>query len=96
MDRKAILDKVITAIATSVILGVLGFFMGVFEKGATAINEDQITAVLEKVLKTDSGQTYRARLSEVDGQLIGIETRVGILTKDVDDLEGALRDLTAP
>lgn len=96
MDREAMKGNVLTAVGTSIILGVLGFFMGVFERGAEAINEDQIIDVIKEYMVTDAGKTYAARLSELDGEVIVLETRVGIIADDVEDLEDILAGLTAP
>ena len=91
--NRAMLQNVITAVITAAVLGALGFAMGVFEKGAEAINEDQIEAVINRVLVMDSGKTYKGRLSELNIEIATMETRVSILKVDVDDLEATILDL---
>ena len=95
VDRKAITEKVVTALATALVLGIVGYFAGIFEKGQSAINKEEIKAVLEEVLVTDSGKTYAATLAEVNGTLISIDTKVGIIQGDVDKLEVAVRELAS-
>ena len=92
---KALVNNVLTAVVTAGVLGVLGFFMGVFEKGAQAMNEDQITAVIEEVLVMDSGKTYKARMAELNIEIATMETRVTLLKTDVVDLEASLFDLVS-
>ena len=93
VDKSQIQSNVITAVITAAALGILGFFMGVFEKGAEAINEDQIEAVLSRVLVTDSGETYGAALSSISTTQATILTEVGELKDEVDDLEDAVLEL---
>ena len=93
---KALINNVLTAVVTAGVLGVLAVVMGVFEKGAVAMNEDQIEAVIENILVMDSGKTYKARMSEINVQIATIETRVLILKTDVDDLESTVLDLVSP
>lgn len=92
-EMNPIVSNVITAVATAVVLGVGAGLMGVFEKGATAINEDQIEAVVNEIMVTAAGTSIKARIAEVDGQLIGLETRVDNLREDVEDLEDITLDL---
>lgn len=96
MEMKGIIEKVAIAILTTIVLGIGGFFMGVFEKGSAAITEDEILVVLQKTLVTDEGKTYKARLHEINGELVETKTRVELLKEEVKDLENILRDLTAP
>ena len=95
METKALVASVITALVTAIALGILGFFMGVFERGTKAMSEDQIEAVIERVLVTDTGATHAAALSRVNGTLIEINTKVGIIQTDVDKLESAMRELAS-
>lgn len=88
-----IVSNVLTAVITAVVLGVLGFFMGIFEKGAEAISEDQIEAVLKKVLVTDDGATYGAALSALSTNDAVILSEIGNLKSDVGDLEDSIIDL---
>jgi hypothetical protein len=96
METKAIFEKVAVAVITAIVFGIGAFFMGVFEKGTSAISEEQILVVLNKTLVTDSGKTYKARLAEINGELVETKTRVELLKEEVKDLEDLLRDLTAP
>ena len=88
-----LVGNVVTAVATAAILAIGGWIFGVFEKGSDAANKEVIRAVLVEEMKTDAGITYAARISEIDGQLVGMETRVGILQTDLDDLEQNVFDL---
>ena len=95
MDQKALISNVVTAVVTTTILGILGVLMGVFNRGAQAINEDQIESVVRSVLITDQGKTYAATLSDVNGTLIAIDTKIGIMQEDVANLESAILDLVS-
>ncbi len=86
-------SNVLTAVVTAVILGVLGFFMGVFERGATAMSEDQIEAVIKKVMVMDNGDTYAQALVKSNEILIRLDTNVKALMLDVGDLEASVLDL---
>jgi hypothetical protein len=90
-----IASNVLTAVVTAAILGVGAGLMGVFEKGAIAINDDQIEEVVNRVMVTAAGTTVKARIAEVDGVLINLETRAGILEDDVEDLEDAVMILAS-
>ena len=94
MKMTPIMTNVVTAIVTAVILGIGGWALGVFNAGSTALSEDQIEAVVNKIMVTAAGKSIKARIAEVDGQLIGLETRVGIALEDIDDLEDSVRDLS--
>ena len=93
--NKELINNVITAVVTAAVLGALGFFMGVFEKGASAMNEDQIEIVIEKVMVLDSGKTYKARMSELDVEIARAEARQEIIRNDLDDLEDTLFQLVS-
>lgn len=80
-------SNVITAVVTAGILGGFGWAAGVFSEGSKAIDKEQIRAVLVEELMTDAGKTYKARLAEVGGKVLVLETRVDGLTADVDGLE---------
>lgn len=92
---KALINNVLTAVVTAAILGVLGWAMGVFERGSDAISEDQIIAVVEAIMVTDAGKTYKARLAEVDIELAVVETRLVAAAKDIDDIEDIIGDLVS-
>lgn len=92
---KALINNVLTAVVTAAILGVLGWAMGVFERGTDAISEDQIIAVVEAIMVTDAGKTYKARLAEVDIELAVVETRLVAAAKDIDDIEDIIGDLVS-
>lgn len=94
-ETNPIVGNVITAVATAAILGVLGWAFGVFSAGSAAIDKEQIKAVLVEEMKTDAGKTYAARISEIDGTLISMETRVSTLQADVSDLEDNVFDLAS-
>jgi len=94
-ETNPIVGNVVTAVATAIILGLGGWLLGVFEKGSDAANKEVIRAVLVEEMKTDEGITYAARISEIDGHLIGMETRVTILKADLDALEENVFDLAS-
>lgn len=95
MDQKAIVSNVVTAVATSIVLGVGAYLMGVFEKGTEAQAKEQIRAVLEEVMQTDSGVTYGAALTQIGLDINTVQTRVEELKGDVDDLEDAVLALAS-
>jgi len=94
-ETNPVVGNVITGVATAVIIGLASWLLGAFEKGSDAANKEVIRAVLVEEMKTDAGITYAARISEIDGTLIGMETRVGILQTDLDDLEQDVFDLAS-
>ena len=98
-ELNPIIGNVIVAVGTSVILGILGFFMGVFEKGAAAINEDQIETVVERMLderlKTDSGVTMSQALVQINTTLVRIENTGNINREDIRDIRDALTVLAS-
>jgi len=94
MDKKTLIATASATVVTLVVTMLVGYVAGVFERGSDALTEDQIEKVLERVLVTDAGKTYAATLSEVNGTLISIDTKVGIIQGDVDKLERALRELS--
>ena len=92
-EMNPIVSNVVTAVATAAVMGVFAYFMGVFEAGSTAIEKEQIRAVLDEELETNSGVTYKARLTELGSQVTVLETRVTELKDDVEDLEDITLDL---
>lgn len=88
--KKEIASNVITAVATAVVLGIGGYFLGVFEKGTEAANKEQIREVLNEVMKTDSGKTYGEALSKIGLDINTVSTKVSELKEDVNDLEDAV------
>ena len=92
-EMNPIISNVLTAVGTAAVMGVIAWVGGVFEAGTAAIDKEQIREVLQEELKTDAGKTYKARLSELDSEVIVLETRVGTLVNDVDDLEDTVFDL---
>ena len=95
MNQKAILNNpIVVAAATAIVLGIGGWGLGVFNTGQAAIDKQQIEDVLIEVLLRDNGQTYAASLATIETTVIILETRVGILTEDVTDLEEFVLDLT--
>jgi len=93
MDQKAIVGNVITAVIVAAVLGFFGWMMGVFEAGSTALTEKQIKAVIKQVMITDKGKTYAATLASIDGSLIAIDTRLGVIEGDIDSIEDAVFEL---
>ena len=95
METKTIISNVVTAVITAAALGVFGFFMGIFEKGAEAIGKEQIREVLKEEMKTDAGITYGAALSQIGLDINTVSTQVGILQTDVRALEASVLDLAS-
>lgn len=91
--QKEIASNVVTAVATAAVLGLGGWALGVFEKGTAAADKEQIRAVLEEVMTTDSGITYGAALSQIGLDINTVSTQVSELKGDVDDLEDAVLEL---
>ncbi len=94
-ETNPIVGNVIVGVSVAVIMGVIGWLAGAFEAGTAAIDKEQIRVVLKEEMKTDAGKTYAARISEIDGTLISMETRVGILRTDLSDLEDSVFDLAS-
>lgn len=90
MAGREILVAVITAIATSVILGVLGWAGGIFSQGQAAVDRAEIEAVINDVVVTVTGKPIKERIAEVDRQIAVLETRTNRLEKDIDDAETAI------
>ncbi len=95
MDQKALTSNVVTAVVTAVILGVLGWAMGIFSAGADALDEKQIKEVIAQVLIRDTGATYAASLASIDISLASITTSIGAIKEDIDDLEDNVAILAA-
>lgn len=93
--RKEILSNVVTAIATAVILGLGGYFLGVFEKGTEAADKELIREVLAESMTTDTGLTYGQALSKIGLDVNTVATKVDELKGDVDDLEDAVLALAS-
>jgi len=95
METKTIISNVVTAILTATVLGVAASIMGVFEAGSTALDEAQIEAVIKRVMVLDNGDTYAATLSSVNIRLGSIDTNIGTIKEDINDLELSMRDLAS-
>lgn len=91
--KKELINGVVVSVVTAIVLGVGAWVMGVFEKGTIAADKELIRTVIAEELQTDAGQTYSARLAEVGTQVTILETRVGELKDDVEDLEDIALDL---
>jgi len=94
-DKNPMVGNVITAVATAGILGVLGWTMGIFSAGSAALDEKQIEEVIKRVLVLDNEQTYAQALNSLDGTLIKLDTTVGHLTTEINQLEVAVSALAA-
>ena len=88
-----VVSNVLTAVATAVVMGGLAWIGGVFSAGSAAIDKEQIRSVIQEELKTDAGLTYSARLQEVGGEILVLETKVTVLEDDINDLEDIAFDL---
>lgn len=96
MSQKAIISNVATAVITAAVMGVAAWAMGVFNAGSAALDEAQIEAVIERVLIRDNGATYAASLAGIDVSLAEINTHIGAIKEDIDDLEDSVGILVAP
>jgi hypothetical protein len=95
MNQKAIVGNVVVAVATAVIMGVIAWAVGVFEKGTDAQAKETIREVLNETLITDAGKTYGQALSEIGLGLNTVSTQVGELQTDVNQLEDAVLALAS-
>ena len=95
MDQKAMTTNVLTAVVTAAVLGVLGWAAGVFEAGSDALNEQQIEAVIKRVMVTDAGITYAASLAGINLSIASIDTNIGAIKEDINDLERAVGALAS-
>lgn len=95
MSQKEIITNVITAVVTAGVLGLLAWVGGVFSAGSDALDEAQIEAVIEKVLIRDNGATYAASLASIDLSVAEINTSIGAIKEDIDDLEDSVAILVA-
>lgn len=87
MATKEVVGNVITAVATAAVMGVVMWFVGVFNAGTTAADEALIEKVVNEMLMTETGANVKARINAVDGKLIGLETRAEALETEVNELE---------
>lgn len=90
MDLKGIIGNGIAAVVGAAAVGIMMWVVGVFEQGTVAADEAQIKKVIEEIMVTAAGKTIKARIAEVDGQLVVLETRADILEKDLDDAEQSI------
>ena len=95
MDQKALTSNVVTAVVTAGVIGVLGWATGVFSAGQDALTEQQIKDVIAQVLVLDSGDTYKATLTSINIHLGSIDTSIGAIKEDIDDLEDSMGILVA-
>ena len=91
--KKEILSNVITALVTAALLGMVGYFAGIFEKGQAAIDKEMIRQVLQEEMQTDAGITYGAALNQIGLDVNTVSTKVETLTTEVNNLESAVIDL---
>jgi hypothetical protein len=95
MDQKALINTLITVVATAAVLGVIGWAGGIFSAGSDALDEAQIKAVIDEVLIRDNGATYAASLAGIDVSLASITTSIEAIKEDIDDLEDSVGILVA-
>ena len=90
-------EKILVGVATAFVLSGGAYVMGAFEDGSTAMTEDQIEAVIKKVLVTDTGLTHAAALSDLNTTLTAFEASVNAkltaIQDDIGDLEDSVGDL---
>ena len=79
--------RTIGAVATAAVMGVAMWFVGVFNAGTDAADEELIEKVVNEMLMTETGTNVKARITAVDGKLIGLETRAKALESEVNELE---------
>jgi hypothetical protein len=80
-------NNVIVAVATAVILGVVGWAAGVFQTGQDALDEAKIEEVVKRSMVTDSGQTYGQLLDSTDKSVGEMNVLLGVMQEDIADLE---------
>lgn len=90
-----IITNIVTAVVTAGILGIGAWAGGVFSAGSDALNEDQIEAVIKRVMVTDAGETYAATLISINLHLGSIDTSIGHIEKDITRIDGAVGALAA-
>lgn len=90
MDRKAIIASVVSVVATIVVGAILGSVFGVFERGAQALDEDAIVAVLDKELKTPAGLSHAQAISSMELSVARMEIKVEGLQSDLKEMRAAL------
>lgn len=93
METKTIASNIATAVATAVIMGVLAWAGGMFQKGTEAGTKELIREVLLEEMKTDEDITYGQALTKIGLDINTVQTRVEALKEDVDDLEDAVLTL---
>ncbi|MGI9293428.1 MAG: hypothetical protein ACR2PS_05545 [Pseudomonadales bacterium] len=90
-----ITGNVITAVITAIVLGVIGWAVGIFEAGSDALTEQQIETVIEREMVTDAGTTYAATLNQINLSLASMDSSLDAIKEDIDDLENAVSALAA-
>jgi len=65
MDKKTLIAVAASAVVTLLATTTVGWVLGVFQRGSTALTEDQIKAVMEDVMVLDDGDSYGKALSEI-------------------------------
>lgn len=95
MKLNGMQTNVVTAVVTAGVLSALAWAGGVFKAGDDALTEQQIEAVLAKVMVTDAGVTYAASLNAIGLSIASIDTNIGAIKEDIDDLENAVGALAA-
>ena len=84
---------VATAVVTTIVLGLLAFLGGVFEKGVQADNAEQIRNVIRDELVTDAGKSYGEVLTEMSLGLNTVATEVNNLKDGQEELRDAVLTL---
>lgn len=90
MDRKAIITAAVSVVVTLVLTAIVGSMFGVFERGAQAMDEDAIVAVLDKTLKTPAGISHAQAISSMELAVARMEIKVEGLQEDLKEMRAAL------
>jgi outer membrane murein-binding lipoprotein Lpp len=95
MEIKSIIGNVVVAVATAGVLGLAAYLNGMFQKGVAAGDVEQIRTVIQEELTTDAGKTYGEFVTEMSLGVNTLNTKVDMLTTDVNDLEQNILDLAS-
>ncbi len=90
-----IVGNVFTAVVTAAVLGAFAWITGMVGQGSKAGDIALIRTVVAEEMQTDEGKSHAARLHEIGGTLINVETRLKTAQEDVSDLEDAVYALAS-
>ena len=76
MDKKTIIGLAIAAAVTAIVTWFVTSQLTTFDRGAAALTEDQIRAVVTQMQKTPGGETYGKALLDINLSLTTINTKL--------------------